>query len=76
MLNNLVPQPRKWHPRAGHITFRPFRTGLARLNVLSAGGRALQRAVTKAQGSLVYAIAASPTFWSYGPDVLLCGRQD
>jgi hypothetical protein len=38
---------RKWHPRAGFITFRPFRTGLVCLSVLPAGGKALQRAVTK-----------------------------
>jgi hypothetical protein len=38
---------RKWHPRAGYITFRPFRAGLGCLNVLPAGGRAFQRAVTK-----------------------------
>ena len=38
---------RKWHPRAGYITFRPFRTGLVGHNVLPAGGRALQGAVTK-----------------------------
>jgi len=37
----------KWHPRARCVTFRPFRTGLVCLNVLGAGGRALQIAVTK-----------------------------
>jgi hypothetical protein len=38
---------RKWHPRAGYITFRPFRTGLVCLNVLPAGGGALLGAVAK-----------------------------
>jgi hypothetical protein len=38
---------RKWHRRARCVTFRPFRTALVCLNVLPAGGRALQRAGTK-----------------------------
>jgi hypothetical protein len=44
-----------------------FRSGWACLNVLPAGGRALQRAVTKLKIQLVHALAVSPTFGSSGP---------